>query len=309
LKRQAKFDHAISSRKYEWKSGTFELINWELQYKTLSTYTIQDQQRILKFVHNWLPTNHRLQREAQSTTARCPLCYYRSEDNLHLFQCHHPRQVSTTQALIKNLSEKDPDDPITDLLIDALRSAMHDPLWKSTGANAKNEINQGIIDQNRIGWQQIVRGRFARTLTRYGQINNDQNLRRKLRLIWDTMLTLWKQRNEEVHHRVYEDRAERNKRKLEAKLDQCYSYRDRMPITDRARIFTKEKESILQEDEKHIKTWIKMAERMIQVTKREDKRHRHEATMMEQYFKWHPPDSKHSCSHPRTGSGSTIHVG
>jgi hypothetical protein len=55
--------------KFEWKSRTFELINWELQYKILSTYEIQDQQRILKFVHNWLPTNHRLQREAQSTTS------------------------------------------------------------------------------------------------------------------------------------------------------------------------------------------------------------------------------------------------
>jgi hypothetical protein len=105
-----------------------------------------------------------------------------------------------TQALIKNLSEEDPDDQITDLLIDALQSAMHDPLWKSPSANATNEIKQGIIDQNRIGWQQIVCGRFARTLTRYGQINNNQNLRRKLRLIWDTMLTLWKQQNEEVHH-------------------------------------------------------------------------------------------------------------
>jgi hypothetical protein len=295
--------------KYEWKTGTFELVNWELQYKTLSFYTIPDQQRILKFVHNWLPTNHRLQREAQSTSARCPLCHYRIEDNLHLFQCTHPRQVAATQTLTKKLSEDDPKDPVTDLITLALSSAMQDPSWIPPGAHAMAEIKQGIKDQNKIGWQQIVRGRFAKTLTQNGQRNKDKKLRRNLRLIWDTMLTLWKQRNEEVHQQVYEDRATRNKRKLEAKLNRCYLYRDRMPIKDRDRIFTKEKEAILQDDEKNIKTWIKMAERMIRVTKREEKQHKHEAAIMEQYFKWHPPDSKHSRSHTRTGSGSTIQVG
>jgi hypothetical protein len=46
-----------------------------------------------------------------------------------------------------------------------------------------------------------------------------------------------------------------------------------MSAANRDRIFTKDKAEILQEDEKYIKTWIKMAERMIRVSKREEKRH------------------------------------
>jgi hypothetical protein len=60
---------------------------------------------------------------------------------------------------------------------------------------------------------------------------------------------------------------------LEAKLNRCYAHLDRMSAANRDRIFTKDKAEILQEDEKYIKTWIKMAERMIRVSKREEKHH------------------------------------
>jgi hypothetical protein len=54
--------------KYNWSKRTFETIHWDLQYKVLSGYDINDQRRILKFVHNWLPTNKRLHREKASST-------------------------------------------------------------------------------------------------------------------------------------------------------------------------------------------------------------------------------------------------
>jgi hypothetical protein len=43
--------------KYNWDSRAFEDINWDLQHKVLIGYELNDQQRILKFVHSWLPTN------------------------------------------------------------------------------------------------------------------------------------------------------------------------------------------------------------------------------------------------------------
>jgi hypothetical protein len=49
--------------KYNWSMRTFENIHWDLQYKVLSGYNINNQRQILKFMHNWLPTNRRLHQE------------------------------------------------------------------------------------------------------------------------------------------------------------------------------------------------------------------------------------------------------
>jgi hypothetical protein len=162
---------------------------------------------------------------------------------------------------------------VTNLIIEALRPAMLDPLWTPTDAHMTKETKKGIRDQNKIRWQHIVRRRFARSLTQFGQTNKDHILRRNLHLIWDTILTLWRQRNEIVHQQVYEDRTERNKQKLEAKIELCYAHLDRMSATNQDHIFIKDKAEILQEDKKYIKTWIRMAEQKIRVSKREEKRH------------------------------------
>jgi hypothetical protein len=45
--------------KHGWDHNTFQDIDWELQYKALSTFTESNQRKILKFVHGWLPTNKR----------------------------------------------------------------------------------------------------------------------------------------------------------------------------------------------------------------------------------------------------------
>jgi hypothetical protein len=43
-------------KKYGWSWAVFNSIHWEMQQKTLTNYKQNDQRRILKFVHDWLPT-------------------------------------------------------------------------------------------------------------------------------------------------------------------------------------------------------------------------------------------------------------
>jgi hypothetical protein len=70
--------------KFCWTMETFNLVNWKVQRKVLMTYSTNDQRRILKMVHGWLPTYERLHRENQTTTTQCPLCHYQSETSLHI---------------------------------------------------------------------------------------------------------------------------------------------------------------------------------------------------------------------------------
>jgi hypothetical protein len=294
--------------KYDWGSGTFDLVNWDLQAKILATYDKNDQQRILKFVHEWLPTNHRLFREVQSTTARCPLCYFRTEDNMHLFSCTHPKQVSTKQELLHQLNTSKIEDNLKPLLTSAIKSAILDPNWQPESSIVSKGLRKGVNEQNRIGWQQILRGRFAKSLSG-GDRHKEQDLRRVLRCIWDALLNLWQQRNELVHHNERETRAEKMKRKMEAKIHRCYRMKDMLRFQDRERLFTKNEEELLREDPTTVKNWLKIAEKMIRITRRETKARTREKNMMEQYFKWHPPDRTSHHASNSVGSGSTIHVG
>jgi hypothetical protein len=294
--------------KYDWSSVTFDLVNWDMQVKILATYDKNDQQRILKFVHEWLPTNHRLIRESQSTTARCPLCYYRVEDNMHLFNCSHPKQVATKTALLQQLNQSTIDEHIKPIFTAAIKTAILDPTWQPVSSQVPQGYRKGAEDQNRIGWQQIMRGRFAQSLS-CGDRHKEQDLRRVLRLIWDALLNLWSQRNELVHDNAQETRAEKMKRKMEAKIHRCYLMKEKLRLQDQERLFAKEEEDLLQEDPTTVKNWLTIAEKMIRITKRETKARTREKNMMEQYFKWHPPDRTLHHASNSMGSGSTIHVG
>jgi hypothetical protein len=198
------------SDKNGWSSGTFDSVHWELQEKMLNTYDRNDQQRILKFVHEWLPTNHRLHRESQSTTARCPLCYFRVEDNMHLFNCSHPKQAAIKLQLIQKISDSKIEEPTKNLIIAAVESVTLDPAWQPSNSIVPHEYKQGMQDQNKIGWQQIIRGRFAKSISNCNK-KKEQDLRQVIRFFWDTLIQLWSQRNEIVHNNEHETSEERNK--------------------------------------------------------------------------------------------------
>jgi hypothetical protein len=52
-------------------TSVFNSIHWEIQHKALRSYSQNDQRRILKFTHDWLPTNYRLFREKQEASPAC----------------------------------------------------------------------------------------------------------------------------------------------------------------------------------------------------------------------------------------------
>jgi hypothetical protein len=112
-----------------------------------------------------------------------------------------------------------------------------------------------------------------------------------------------------VHNNVQETREEKTKRQLEAKIHRCYMMKDKLQHQDRERIFDKGESELLREAPTTIMNWLKIAEKMIWISKRETKARQREKNMMEQYFKWHPPDRALNHASNSMGSGSTIHVG
>jgi hypothetical protein len=152
--------------KYGWNTEVFYMINWELQQKVLNSYPVNDQRRILKMVHGWLPTYDRLQRENQVTSMRCPLCHYRSESSLHVFTCKHPLQRETYNRIGLYLDKdggENGNQDVNKIIKEALANASSLNLWsfKLTG---NSKVDQWIQDQDQIGWQQILYERITKSL-------------------------------------------------------------------------------------------------------------------------------------------------
>jgi ribonuclease HI len=287
--------------KYNWTNHIFEGIHWELQYKVLTSYDINDQRRIIKFVHNWLPTNKRLHREKSSATQRCPLCHYLVEDECHLFICRHPKQQAEMQKLQSRISkELKINEEMKNLITSIIPASAKDSNWHPPTAGP--EMQKGLSAQARIGWFQIANGRMAKEfilcLSAVGESINpkasaEMHGRKLIRAIWDSFLQLWKQRNEAVHGVTELTKKEAQSQVMALKVQRCYELQYVMPINDRQKLFQISEEERLKEDPQKLRAWIKLAERLIKTNKREQQDKRgSQRIMMDQYFKWHPPDQR-----------------
>jgi hypothetical protein len=128
--------------------------------------------------------------------------------------------------------------------------------------------------------------------THYLETKAEINGRKLIKAVWDTFLLLWRQRNEFVYGESVDKHQIAQARGLEMKVSRCYESQDIMTIEDRRRVFQMTEEELMKTDIKHIKQWVRMAERIIRTNKRENKKSQGQRKFMDQYFKWNPPDKK-----------------
>jgi hypothetical protein len=220
--------------KLGWSNQVFNDIQWDLQSKVLGGYNINDQRRILKFVHGWLPTNKRLHRENKSPHQRCPMCFYIVEDDLHLMNCKHPAQAATVQEMIGKLrKDLQCSDQAKQVLINIIQMATKEKSEMQTiMRSSQKEILKGAEAQQRIRWEQVIYGRMARAfvlmMAPVHSENDSQSLssasqgKKCIRIIWDTFLTLWRHRNEFIYGHIQESKKAALLQVIEMKVNQCY---------------------------------------------------------------------------------------
>jgi hypothetical protein len=290
------------NKKYKWHGNTFDTINWAAQHKVLKRYDNNDQRRILKFVHGWIPTYDRLYREQQAPSPQCPLCNNLIEDNLHLFMCTHPQQQEVVATLHRRMESDNNNYGVDELLIiykEAISQIGHK--WTPPTLSKDKELNDCVQDQTRIGWQQILFGRISCKITSYIETNlrskgvekwkntGEKWTTRMIQNIWDTLLTLWSHRNNLIFNNQETAKSEVLRQRLRTKVDRYYQYAEKLTVTDRQKLFQKEKEELISEDPRYINAWLKLAARIIRASKRETSKLMYrEQTLMEKFFNWNP---------------------
>jgi hypothetical protein len=219
----------------------------------------------------------------------------------------HPAQQESIQKLHSRISKEiHVNDQMKAIIRAAIEHCLSDKNWRPTQNTNDAKLKKGIKAQNKIGWHHMIYGRltkeFVASLTATGDSNNLRSIeslgRKLIKAIWDTFLALWHQRNEVVHGTTFESKKQAEQRALEQKVYDCYDWENKLPIDDRRRIFQTSKEEKLKEDPRNIKTWIRLANRIIQTNKHELKKEQGQRKLMENYFKWNPPDQRGRRSKP-----------
>jgi hypothetical protein len=114
-----------------------------------------------------------------------------------------------------------------------------------------------------------------------------------IRNIWNTVLKLWQQRNEFIHGRTITAEQDTMRQRLAARIQKYYEFQDQLDKSDRDKIFYTDMESMIAEDIRNIKTWLKLAHRIIKTVKHERQKSKNSRKLMETYFQW-KPQTRHS---------------
>jgi hypothetical protein len=177
----------------------------------------------------------------------------------------------------------------------AIERSSSDPTWQPENF----QESRGAIVQSRIGWQQLFFGRIAKELVQElkgkhvnGQEANKYNGQKIIRMIWDTFLKLWKQRNEQVFGETAKSKKEAQRSAWIAKVERCFELETLLKWKDRSKVFQKSKEEILTAEPHKIAAWVKLAEQLIKINKHEKMKDKAQRGMMDTHFLWKPPEKR-----------------
>jgi ribonuclease HI len=194
--------------KWGWSQATFDAISWKIQKKALDHFDINDQTRIQKFVHSWLPTQTRLFKEGATTSPKCKLCSELYEDNFHLLNCQHPEMTAIQEDLptflLKQLSDHGNSELINILQL-AISGCRSSKTWQPSLEHTSQDWKRAITDQMTIGWIHIFYGRLSNSMiqameSHYQSLNintkqysGERWTKTFIINIWTSILKLWKQ--------------------------------------------------------------------------------------------------------------------
>jgi hypothetical protein len=229
------------------------------------------------------------------------------EHNDHLLTCSRAIQEHTRQKIIDYIWHDNTNHgnlELNNIIKLALFESAYKETWQPLAGETLLEIRKCIIHQNTIGWNQLVKGRITKEMRKvmdnhYQKLN--LNTRRYtgerwckllIKNIWQVILQLWKQRNEIIHDLVSASQLSKTQERLATRVHKCYEWKDTLTLADRERIFYTDANQLLQEDQRLIKAWIQVAERIIKTAKKENKKSNNSRRILESFVQWKPRSNK-----------------
>jgi len=238
--------HDYTLRKFAWDPETPSLIDWDVFTDIIMKYSDR-RTTIVKHIHDISPTGTIAHRNDPLLPHACPACHEPYEDNRHVIICSHASRRQWRSDTMQHLRHKQ--DPISDpYLQDILQDGLtryHNNYDHIPNGSYPQQYAMLIDNQNKIGWDQLYKGRWALS---WAQLHDDYRhglqdrptipsgnewVTSTGRLLIDRWLHLWKLRNEQRHNSDQEHEHSLRKQRIIAELNELYSLKNMVCPSDR----------------------------------------------------------------------------
>jgi hypothetical protein len=102
--------------------------------------------------------------------------------------------------------------------------------------------------------------------------------------LWTHVLKLWKKRNELIYEHDNRSMMHAIRDKLEARVHRCYILKDELVFSDRHLWFDKVIQDKMNEEPRHLETWLTMVKRLLRITKREKQKRPRGSQILERFL-------------------------
>ena len=152
-------------KKNGWTQFTLQCINWQAHASALNRTAIPHT-HMVKLLHRLLPTAAQANK-FDGGNRRCALCGSLDEDHFHIIRCQHSTRGEWRTQLLARLRDffihSNTSPTLCELMMDGLRQ------WFDSSDNDITfcpddyhpTMRQIILQQNQIGWAQVLLGRFS----------------------------------------------------------------------------------------------------------------------------------------------------
>ena len=226
-------------RRNHWHDETiFDMVDWTAHSHALSRHE-KHRTTLVKFLHHILPLGNHVHKYNPKYSASCPSCNHEKETMEHFWKCPARSRLAWRRKFLKDLSHKlitlGTGQDTRDLLVTKLRAVLD---GENPDNVPENPTTADICQQQRtIGWDQLLRGRFAKawsssTRTQPGQPHTSYKgwTTEVIDFIFTQWWSLWDLRNQDRHGRDLATTQEAATRQVDRELVLLYdTFEDNVP--------------------------------------------------------------------------------
>ena len=231
-------------KKYKWSKRIMESIDWEAHSAAIKSTSIVHQ-RIVKLLHEVLPTNKVMSYRERHRTPTCFRCTSGLDETTdHMIQCSTEEvqewRLNVIQALTTvSTKEAAHHDVLLDIITTCLYAWMcDDPIPFKDEWTQYSDL---ITSQTSIGWRQLFRGRVSKLWAITAQQHNSSAhkgsglkwIKKLITTIWDQFFILWENRNDALYRPEQEHDESHTKQTIRAHLLELHALRPKMIPADR----------------------------------------------------------------------------
>ena len=149
-------------KRFNWSPTTYQKIDWEIFTPVYRKQTNKNLKWMNKFCMRKLPVGERIHSRESKFEERCCSCYANCETDDHLIQCpkrqrHRNEIMQTVDRLGKELDPR-LHDILKDGLLKYFKGAEQTP-YATLGSKSYHQLQ---TNQRKIGWANLIRGKFSR---------------------------------------------------------------------------------------------------------------------------------------------------